>query len=264
MDQGKKIIVIKCGGSTLHSLSQSFFSSLEELQKGGYELVFVHGGGPDINEALEMFQIKPEFRDGLRKTTKEVMETVELILAGKTNRKLTAMLLQNGLQAVGLNGSDGLIQGEVIDEETLGLVGRASSVNPDLLQVLLASGFVPVITPIAAAGSEKLNINADMAAGAVAEALQADMCLFITDVDGVLKDGELLETLTLSESEELIEDGTISGGMKPKVETALSVLKQGAGRVMIASGKKKFYDRGHFIGTVFYPDVSQTREEASL
>ena len=108
-----KKILIKCGGSVLDELTPAFFDSLKALQAGGYQLIFVHGGGPDINKMLSMYQVEPEFHNGLRKTTKETLEIVELVLSGQTNRKLVGKLTENGLQAIGLNGSDGgCLQGE--------------------------------------------------------------------------------------------------------------------------------------------------------
>ncbi|MBM7693975.1 acetylglutamate kinase [Peribacillus deserti] len=248
-----KVIVIKCGGSILNSLSEDFFLSIDRLKNSGFHPVLVHGGGPDINETLDLYKIKPEFKDGLRKTTEEVMHIVELVLSGKTNRKLVNLLEHAGHKALGLNGSDcSLLQAAFVNWETLGFVGKVESVNKNLLESILEIGCIPVITPIASGPhGQKLNVNADMAAGAVASALHAEMCVFVTDVDGVLKDGNLIQELTVQEAIKLIEEGTVYGGMKPKVETALSVLSQGAKRVMIASGKNKFYDNNSFIGTAF-------------
>ncbi|PLT30398.1 acetylglutamate kinase [Peribacillus deserti] len=248
-----KVIVIKCGGSILNSLSEDFYISIQSLKESGFYPVFVHGGGPDINETLDLYNIEPEFKDGLRKTTHEVMHIVELVLSGKTNRTFVNLLETRGLKALGLNGSDcSILQADFVDRESLGQVGKVISVNKNLLESVLEIGCTPVITPIASGpDGQKLNVNADMAAGAVANALNAEMCVFITDVDGVLKDGKLLKELTVQEALKLIEEGTVYGGMKPKVETALTVLSQGANRVMIASGKNKFYEQDSFIGTAF-------------
>ncbi|MFY0779932.1 acetylglutamate kinase [Peribacillus simplex] len=247
------ILVIKCGGSIINELSESFFNSVKELQNRGYHIVFVHGGGPDINSMLDKYEIEPVFENGLRKTTTEVMEIVELILAGKSNRSLVHKLEAHGIKAVGLNGSDGgILTGEYIDEQKLGAVGKIQKVNTELLGLLFENGYCPVLTPIATTEEgTKLNVNADMAAGSVAKALSADMCLFVTDVKGVLKNEQIIEKLTETEAKELIEDGSIHGGMIPKVNTALSVLKKGVEEVMIVSGKDHFYQGGQFIGTKF-------------
>lgn len=247
------ILVIKCGGSIINELSESFFNSVKELQNRGYHIVFVHGGGPDINSMLDKYEIEPVFENGLRKTTTEVMEIVELILAGKSNRSLVHKLEAHGIKAVGLNGSDGgILTGEYIDEQKLGAVGKIQKVNTELLGLLFENGYCPVLTPIATTEEgTKLNVNADMAAGSVAKALSADMCLFVTDVKGVLKNEQIIEKLTETEAKELIEDGSIHGGMIPKVNTALSVLNKGVEEVMIVSGKDHFYQGGQFIGTKF-------------
>lgn len=247
------ILVIKCGGSIINELSESFFNSVNELQNRGYHIIFVHGGGPDINSMLDKYEIEPVFENGLRKTTTEVMEIVELILAGKSNRSLVHKLEEHGIKAVGLNGSDGgILTGEYIDEQKLGAVGKIQKVNTELLGLLFENGYCPVLTPIATTEEgTKLNVNADMAAGSVAKALSADMCLFVTDVKGVLKNEQIIEKLTETEAKELIEDGSIHGGMIPKVNTALSVLNKGVEEVMIVSGKDHFYQGGQFIGTKF-------------
>ncbi|AZV41678.1 acetylglutamate kinase [Peribacillus asahii] len=247
------VLVIKCGGSIIDELSESFFTSVKKLQSEGYQIVFVHGGGPDINSMLEKCEIEPVFEKGLRKTTDEVLEIVELMLAGKSNRILVHKLEQHGIKAVGLNGSDsGMLTGNFIDQAALGAVGEIEHVNPELMEMLFEKGFCPVVTPISTTTSgQKLNVNADMAAGAVAKALNAEMCLFVTDVKGVLKDGQVIEELTEDETNALIEDGSIYGGMIPKVNTALSVLNKGIKEVMIVSGKEAFYEHNQFIGTKF-------------
>ncbi|MFJ7752327.1 acetylglutamate kinase [Peribacillus muralis] len=247
------ILVIKCGGSIINELSESFFHSIKQLQNRGYHIVFVHGGGPDINSMMEKFEIEPIFEGGLRKTTSEVLGIVELMLAGRSNRSLVHKLEAHGIKAVGLNGSDGgILTGEYIDEQKLGAVGEIQQVNTELLGLLLEKGYCPVLTPISITGAgTKLNVNADMAAGSVAKALCADMCLFVTDVKGVLKDEQIIERLTEAETLGLISDGSIHGGMIPKVNTALSVLNKGVGEVMIVSGKGHFYEAGQFIGTKF-------------
>jgi acetylglutamate kinase len=248
-----KVLVIKCGGSIIQELSPSFFKSIKELQNHGYRLVFVHGGGPDINEMLARYKINPVFEDGLRKTTEDVLEVVELMLAGKSNRRLVHQLEEHGIHALGLNGSDGkLLTASFIDEVKFGAVGEIVNVNTELLQMFLEKGICPVLTPISITESgRKLNVNADMAAGAVAKALNAEMCLFVTDVKGVLKDKQIMDQLTENETNKFIASGCIHGGMIPKVNTALSVLQKGIKEVMIVSGKDRFYVNDSFIGTKF-------------
>lgn len=247
------VLVIKCGGSIIDELSESFFESVKKLQNEGYQIVFVHGGGPDINSMLDKMGIQPVFENGLRKTTGEVLEIVELMLAGKSNRSLVHKLEKHGIKAVGLNGSDaGMLTGDFIDQHALGAVGEISQVKTELLEIILGKGLCPVLTPISSTtDGHTLNVNADMAAGAVAKALKAEKCLFVTDVKGVLKDHQLIEELTEEETNVLIQEGTVYGGMIPKVKTALSVLNKGIEEVMIVSGKDRFYDQNQFIGTKF-------------
>jgi acetylglutamate kinase len=246
-----KIAVIKCGGSILDGLTPQFFSSIEQLMKQGYRFVFVHGGGPDITEMLEFKQIESKFHNGLRITTKESFKVVEEVLAGKTNRKIVQMLEENGLSAIGINGSDAkCLQAKCIDEEKLGLVGEVTSVNTEVIMAMLNIGVIPVITPIAInSAGVKLNVNADYAAAAVAKALQVEQCIFVTDVTGVKIQGSLATFLTVEEVDLFIKEGEITGGMIPKMDSAVAVLGEGINSVMIVSGKNAFFDGKHWIGT---------------
>lgn len=256
-----KILLIKLGGSILHELHDSFFESLRELQNEGYKLVFVHGGGPDIDSMLETLNIEPEFHNGLRKTTKDVLEVVELVLSGKTNRSLVGLLQKFGFSAIGLHGSDAqLLEGKHIDSKALGEVGQITSVNSALLRQVLSLGLVPVLTPLALSpNGETLNVNADMAAGAVANALGAESCVFVTNVKGVMEDEVLIEKITADEAEKLIERKIIYGGMIPKVKTALKALQTGIEHVRIVSGKEPFFEKGKWVGTSFL-DKAHMRE----
>lgn len=249
-----KYVVIKCGGSVLDELSSSFFSSLTELEKQGYKLVFVHGGGPDINEMLELLDVKPEFTNGLRKTDEKTLKIAEMILSGQTNRKLVAMLQQHHFAALGINGSDGnCLQADYINQEVLGFVGEISRVNTPFLELIIKGNYIPVITPIGITlNGEKLNINADYAAAAVAKALQAEQCLFVTNVDGVFIEGSLAANLSNQEVDTYIENGEISGGMIPKVQSAINAVEKGVESVMIVSGKKPFFEKGQWTGTRIY------------
>lgn len=244
-------IVIKCGGSILDELTTDFFDSLKNLQKLGNKLLFVHGGGPDINNMLAMYEVEPEFHNGLRKTTKQTLEIAELVLSGLTNRKLVQKLTENGFQALGINGSDAdCLQAEYIDQKSLGYVGEITEVNNRIIDNLMKEKIVPVLTPIAIhASGQKLNVNADYAAAAVAQSVGAEQCIFVTDVEGIIVNNEVVHSLTKKQVEGFIEDGTIYGGMIPKVTSAMSALEKGMSSVMIVSGKSTFYDGTEWKGT---------------
>ncbi|WP_050614297.1 acetylglutamate kinase [Bacillus testis] len=248
-----KILLIKLGGSILNHLHESFFSSLRDLQNDGYRLIFVHGGGPDIDWMLEKMEIASEFHRGLRKTTPEVLNVVELVLSGKTNRRLVSMLQRHGFRAIGLHGSDAhLLEGKYIDQHGLGEVGEITSVNCKMITDILQLDLIPVLTPLALSQSgTTLNVNADMAAGAIAKAMNAESCIFVTDVKGVLRENRLVDFLTIEAAEQLITDQVIIGGMIPKVKTALAVVQEGIGKVRIVSGKEPFFSGGRWIGTTF-------------
>lgn len=244
----KPLLVVKLGGSMLNELSDSFIHSVKELLKTN-NLIFVHGGGPDINAMLERLKVKSEFINGQRKTTAAVLEVVEMVLAGKTNKFLTAKLGRHHLQTIGLSGSD-FITTSYIDESTLGLVGKVEAVNEQLLQVLLDLSFIPVVAPLGrTVDGQTLNINADICAAAVAEKMNAEKLIFVTDVPGILKEGKLMKQATKSMIEELIQDGTIYGGMIPKVTSALSVLSNRLKEAMIVNGHTEIVQNGAIIGT---------------
>lgn len=245
-----KLIVIKCGGSILDQLSVEFFESLVQLKQDGYRFVFVHGGGPDINQMLETVGVKPEFHEGLRKTTAETLDVVEMVLSGQTNRKLVTKLNEHGFQAIGLNGSDECLVGKLINEQELGFVGEITEVNTKLLNILLESGYTPVLTPIGmTADGTKLNINADYAASAVAKALKTEQFLFVTDVEGIRIHGKFVQSISEEEIDGYIASGEISGGMIPKVHSALAALKIGLNNVRIISGKKVVHEQQQWSGT---------------
>lgn len=249
-----KYVVIKCGGSVLDELTPSFFSSLNELEKQGYNLVFVHGGGPDINDMLQLFNVEPQFTNGLRKTDEQTLNIAEMILSGKTNRKLVSMLQHHQFSPIGINGSDGnCLQATYINQEELGFVGEIIGVNTHLITFLVSGSYLPVITPIGITeNGEKLNVNADYAAAAVAKALQAEQCLFVTNVDGVIIEGSLADSLSNEEVNAYIANGEISGGMIPKVQSAVNALEKGVESVMIVSGTKTFFEDGKWSGTRIY------------
>ncbi len=246
------IVLIKCGGSTLEQLSNDFFESIADLVKLGKKPIIVHGGGPAIGQILNSLNIESVFVDGLRKTTAEVMEVVEMVLAGKVNTTIVGKLQKTGVKTIGLAGVDGqLLKAKPITFEQLGYVGEIEQVNADFVLELMAIGFVPVIAPIGVDDDDqRYNINADTAAGAVAKAIGAEQLLFVTDVPGILKEGQIIEQISPKEIEMLIEDGTIYGGMIPKVKAAIDSLTGDLQEVIIVNGKDtKIVNDGQIIGT---------------
>lgn len=250
----RKIIVLKCGGSTIDHLSDDFFENIVTLQKAGFQPVLVHGGGPAIQEMLTTQQIETTFVDGLRKTTQPVMDVVEMILTGVVNNAIVRRLNDAGIQSVGLSGSDAhLLTAEAKDFERYGYVGDVAAVNETLLHQLIDLGVVPVIAPIAL-GKEgtRYNINADIAAGAVAKALTAKQLIFVTDVPGIMVDNRLLPTVNEQQVMALIDTGVIYGGMIPKVEAALTSLSEDLQEVMIMDGNQSVMatTESDLVGTI--------------
>ncbi|WP_096198984.1 acetylglutamate kinase [Bacillus sp. FJAT-45350] len=247
-----EIVVVKCGGSTIAELSDDFFVSLKALKDAGKSPVIVHGGGPEINKLLQVLKIESEFINGLRKTTADVLDTAEMVLCGKVNKRLVQKLHQAGLKSIGLSGCDGgLITAKPIDKEALGFVGEVEALNAELLTSFINQDLVPIIAPIGMGeDGERYNINADSAAGAVADGLGAKQLIFVTDVPGILQNGNLLDVVTTVDIETLIEDGTIYGGMIPKVTAAVKSLQGNIEEVMIMNGKgTTLSEDGSIIGT---------------
>ncbi|MFY4774322.1 acetylglutamate kinase [Metabacillus sp. RGM 3146] len=247
----KKTLVLKCGGSILNQLSSEFFRSVKQMADENWNIVIVHGGGPDINSLLSELNIESEFFEGQRKTTPEILEVVEMTLAGKLNKKLVRKLSEAQLNAVGITGQDGgLLTAEFLSREHLGFVGRVTSVQTEILQMLLDKGFIPVVAPLARTEDyQALNVNADLAASAIARALQADKLLYVTDVKGILQEKKLVDEINPEEINGLIEKGVITGGMIPKAKAASGSLSEHLKQVMIVSGKQTFFKEGKFIGT---------------
>ena len=223
-----KITVVKIGGSTLGS-HDTTLDDLVALQREGKSLVVVHGGGDLITEWLSRQGIATRFEKGLRVTDHDTLQVVVAVLAGVVNKELVAAIQSRGGRAIGLSGVDGrLIEARVKDEE-LGYAGEVVKINPEPIEVLLKGGYIPVIAPLGleAKGekSEKLNVNADTAAGEIAAALGAERLVFLTDVPGVMDGlGESLSRLSPDEASALIASGVVSGGMIPKVEACLGAL----------------------------------------
>ncbi len=246
-----KTIVVKYGGNAMtdERLKRSFAHDVVMLKLVGLNPVVVHGGGPQIEQALARLGKKGEFVQGMRVTDEETMAIVEMVLAGQVNKEIVELINHAGGKAVGLTGQDGnLIRaqkmlipskekpGEMID---IGMVGQIESVDPSIIQTLTQSGFVPVIAPIGSGEEgETYNINADVVAGKVAEILRAEKLVLLTNIAGVLdKSGKLLTGLTSREIDELFADGTISGGMLPKIASALEAAKAGVNAVHIIDGR---------------------------
>ncbi|MGG0157355.1 acetylglutamate kinase [Bacillus velezensis] len=247
----KKTIVFKCGGSVIRELSADFFQNLKELMQSGWNLAVVHGGGPDISRMLKTLQIETEFVDGQRKTTKPVLETAEMVLSGTINKFFVTELAKNGLKAAGISGKDGgLLQASYLNQDKYGEVGEIQKTDPSIIHALMKEGIIPVIAPLSMTSDfETLNVNADAAASAVASALHADKLLFVTDVEGIMDGENRLDTLTPQEIQALIDGGVISGGMIPKVNSALSALSEDVAEVMIVNGKGAFFTNQVFRGT---------------
>jgi acetylglutamate kinase len=246
--------VIKYGGHAMGdvSLAREFAHDIVLLRQVGINPVVVHGGGPQIGRMLERLKIKSEFVDGLRVTDRETVEVVEMVLAGSINKEIVWAINAAGGFAVGLSGKDGnLIRAQRLRRTKrdpfsnierildLGLVGEPSEINPHVLEFYERSDITPVIAPIGFGPSgETLNINADTAAGAIAAALGAERFLLLTDVEGVFdRNGKLIAEMTATDARRYIADGTIHGGMIPKVETCLEAVGKGVAGAVIVDGR---------------------------
>lgn len=266
-----KTVVIKYGGNAMinDELKHSVMEDVTLLKYIGMHPVVVHGGGPDISAALKTYNVESKFIGGLRVTDSQTMQIAQMVLVGKTNKEIVSLLNQFGGKAVGICGIDGgLIECEPLDVDgdgnpvDLGFVGKIVKVNTELLEKLTNDEFIPVIAPI---GMDKegqsYNINADTVAGAIASAVEAEKLMFLTDVEGVKdKEGNIIHAMTPEKANELIEDGTISGGMIPKVRGCLEAVDEGVKRVHIIDGRilhsillEIFTDDG--IGSMFTKEM---------
>jgi acetylglutamate kinase len=249
-----KTIVVKYGGHAMgeERLADLFAADVVLLKQIGMNPIVVHGGGPQIGQMLERLKIKSSFIDGLRVTDRETVEIVEMVLSGSINKQLVSAVNNAGGFAIGLSGKDAnLIRARKLERARresdshlekvldLGFVGEPQSINADVLALFERSAIIPVIAPIGVGASgETYNINADTVAGAVAAAVKATRLLLLTDVKGVLdKQKHLLHELTLAEVHALIADGTIQGGMIPKVETCLEAVEGGVEAAVILDGR---------------------------
>jgi acetylglutamate kinase len=246
-----KTIVIKYGGNAMTDadLRECFASDVVLLKLVGMNPVIVHGGGPQINQVLDKIGKKGEFIQGMRVTDDETMDIVEMVLGGQINKEIVHMINRQGGRAVGLTGQDGnfihakkmMVPNKDKPEEMIdiGQVGQVTGIDPRLINFLDQGDFIPVIAPIGVGpDGETYNINADVVAGKLAEVLGAEKLILMTNTPGVLdKDGNLLSGLTPKEIDALVEDGTLSGGMLPKISSALDAARSGVKSVHIIDGR---------------------------
>ena len=250
----RQTVVVKYGGHAMGdaALAKDFARDIVLLKQAGVNPVVVHGGGPQIGALLERLNIKSEFKGGLRVTDRETVDVVEMVLAGSVNKEIVSAINDQGGKAVGICGKDAnlmrakRLERRVCDPHSnieqvmdLGFVGEPALVEPHIIDVIIHSDLIPVVAPIGVGpDGETLNINADSFAAALAVALKSKRLLLLTDVDGVLdKDGRLIRSMTTAEAQSLIEDGTISGGMIPKIESCVDVISEGVEAVVIINGK---------------------------
>ncbi len=246
-----RTVVVKYGGNamTQEDLKRGFAQDVVLLKLVGINIVVVHGGGPQIEELLTRVGKKGEFIQGMRVTDAETMDIVEMVLAGKVNKEIVELINHSGGKAVGLTGQDGsLIRARRMklanpnqpeDPVDIGQVGEIQSVDPSVVQALLREGFTPVIAPIGSGDdAQTYNINADLVAGKLAEILRAEKLVLMTNTPGVLdKQGRLITGLTAKEIDGLFADGTLSGGMLPKISSALDAARSGVESVHIIDGR---------------------------
>jgi acetylglutamate kinase len=269
-------MVIKYGGHAMvdEHLKNSFAKSIVLMKYIGLNPVIVHGGGPQIKKVLDRMQITSQFVQGVRVTDSQTLDVVEMVLGGKVNKEIVHLINQQGGRAIGLSGKDGQLilarkmklfksrgpedPPELID---MGMVGEVIEINTDIIRTLEEHHFIPVIAPIGVGRSGRTyNINADLVAGQVASALKATKLILLTDIEGVKnRKGDLIPTLKTGEIPSLIENGTISGGMIPKVNCCLEAISQGVEKAHIIDGRVEnalllelFTDSG--VGTEIVPD----------
>lgn len=249
-----KTVVVKYGGNAMvdESLKQSFARDIVLMKAVGINPVVVHGGGPQIGELLERLSIKSEFVDGMRVTDSKIMDVVEMVLGATINKEIVNLIGNAGGRAFGVTGKDGqLIRAKklIVSHQTpemsvpeiidIGHVGEVESINKSVIDMLVQSGFIPVIAPIGVGkDGSSFNINADLVAGKVAEVLEAEKLILLTNVEGLQdKEGGILTGLTVERVDDLIADGTIYGGMLPKIRCALDAVKSGVSCAHIIDGR---------------------------
>jgi len=248
----EKPLIIKYGGSIAKDAeaTEAFMEDIALLRDSGAKVAIVHGGGPEINNMLVRLELKGEFIKGLRVTDKAAMEVVEMVLSGRVNKALASGLSGKGVEAVGISGRDcRLIEAEKLYMEEdgermdLGFVGRVTGINIKLVRDLMDMGYVPVISPVAGdKEGNSYNVNADYAAAAIGASLKADRLVYLSDVEGLFADvndrNTLIKVVTASKVKELIDSGSISGGMIPKMECCIDAVRQGVKAVCLIGGGK--------------------------
>lgn len=260
-----KTFVIKYGGSAMEDpeLCRQVVADIEMLKLMGVRIVLVHGGGKAINAMLKRLDVPVKFKDGLRVTDDETMEAVQEVLVGHVNQQLVWALNEYGHNAVGISGADGkTLKAEPVDPD-LGRVGRIREVDASLINTILDDGYIPVVATVGCGPDGFYNINADVAADKIAEAMGADKLIYLTDVDGLFRDfsdeDSLVAQLTRTETHELLESGALDGGMIPKIRSVAEALDAGVSEVVILNGTyphslllEIFTDAG--CGTMFTQD----------
>lgn len=239
-----KVVVVKYGGAAMlnEALKRQVMGDIALLHLVGVRVVLVHGGGPEINDMLGLMGKQPEFIDGLRVTDKDTVDVVQMVLAGKINKGLVALMESFGRHAIGLSGLDGrMIHARQLDER-LGYVGEVTSIDPAPITTVLDNDYIPIISTL---GCDKhgnvYNINADTAAAKIAAALGAESLMLMSDIPGLLRDvsdeSSLIRRVNLAEIAQLIDEGVISGGMIPKIESCVEALQNGLRKIFILDGR---------------------------
>ncbi len=240
-----RTIVVKYGGAAMKdgSLKEGVIRDIVFLASVGVNPVVVHGGGPEINIWLTKLGIEPQFKDGLRVTDAQTMDVVEMVLVGRVNKELVSLINRAGGKAVGICGKDGdLVQARPVNKDKVGFVGEVTNVDSSLVHSLVKSGYVPVISSVAAdLDGQAHNINADTVAGEIAAALGAEKLILLTDTPGILQDfndpSSLLYKLSIQDARDLIDEGVVGGGMIPKVSCCVRSLAQGVKAAHIIDGR---------------------------
>jgi len=239
-----KIVVIKYGGNAMinEELKQQVMEDVILLSLVGVKVVLIHGGGPEITEALSKNGKKTEFVDGLRVTDRETAEIVQMVLSGKINKNLVNLLGSKGGKAIGVSGVDAHIIEACVKDERLGFVGEITSVNVQPIIDMLEHGYIPVVSTVGCDKNGNIyNINADTAAAYIAGGMKAERLISMTDIAGILKDKDdpdsLIPNITINEAYKLFEDGTVSGGMIPKVQCCIDAIHKGVEKVIIMDGR---------------------------
>lgn len=239
-----KIVVIKYGGNAMinEDLKNAVMGDIALLSLIGVKVVLVHGGGPEINDMLGKIGKQSEWVDGLRVTDKETVDVVQMVLAGKVNKSLVALLGRLGCKAVGLCGADGQLIKATVKDERLGYVGEITEINPEPILDLLEKGYVPVISTTACDDDGNIyNINADTAAAKIAGTLKAESFISMTDIAGILRDKDdpstLIPKIYVSDIAQLVHEGIISGGMIPKIDCCGEAIRRGVKKVFVLDGR---------------------------